>query len=149
MNLKVLTLSKDDREEWEHLYIGYAEFYNMPMNNKILDTVWSWIFDETNKFHALIAKNDEGKILGLMHFRETPSPIRGAVIGFLDDLYIYPEYRGQGVVDSLFSALNDFGKSRGWPFIRWITADDNYRGRGFYDKIAQKTQWLTYQKPVN
>ena len=149
MNIQVLPLSEKDREDWESLYSGYADFYKMPMNKEILDTLWSWIFDETNKFYALIAKNDDGYALGLMHCREMPSPIRGAVVGFLDDLYVYPEYRGQGVVDSLYLALNDFGKSKGWPFVRWITADDNYRGRAAYDKIAEKTQWLTYQMPVN
>jgi len=145
MKLKVSALSKDDRTQWQELYIGYAEFYNMPMNKTILDTIWAWIFDETINFYAYIAKNGEGKALGLMHFRQTLSPIRGAAIGFLDDVYIYPEYRGLGVVDSLFSALNDFGKSKNWPFIRWITEEDNYRGRRVYDKVADKTQWTTYQ----
>ena len=28
-----------DRQNWEKLYIGYAEFYKVPMNNEILDTV--------------------------------------------------------------------------------------------------------------
>jgi hypothetical protein len=29
--------------------------------------------------------------------------------------------------------------------IRWITADDNYRGRTVYDRVADKTKWLTYE----
>jgi ribosomal protein S18 acetylase RimI-like enzyme len=148
MNISVLPTSKDDRAEWEMLYLGYADFYNIPMSKETLDTLWSWIFDDTTKFYALIAKNEDGNALGLMHCREMPSPLRGALVGFLDDLYVLPEYRGQGVVDALYSALNDFAKDKGWPFVRWITAEDNYRGRAVYDKIAEKTQWLTYQMPV-
>ena len=29
--------------------------------------------------------------------------------------------------------------------IRWITAEDNYRGRAVYDRVAVKTKWLTYE----
>jgi hypothetical protein len=64
------------------------------MDQVILDTVWSWIFDEDNEFYALVAKNGSDKYLGLMHYRAMPSPLRGALIGFLDDLYVKPEARG-------------------------------------------------------
>ena len=30
-----------DKENWEKLYRGYAEFYKVEMNEKILNTVWS------------------------------------------------------------------------------------------------------------
>jgi hypothetical protein len=48
----------------------------------------------------------------------------------------------------LYQELRNFGKAKGWPFIRWITAEDNYRGRASYDKIAEKTDWLTYQMAI-
>ena len=28
---------------------------------------------------------------------------------------------------------------------RWLTADNNYRARSSYDKIATQTKWLTYE----
>ena len=31
----------EDKENWEKLYRGYAEFYKVEMNKKILNTVWS------------------------------------------------------------------------------------------------------------
>ena len=148
MKITVSELNPGDRSQWEKLYCDYADFYNMPMNSRILDTVWSWIFDSNNPFFALIAKNETGEALGFMHCREMPSPLRGTVVGFLDDLYVSPDSRGTGCVQALYAALNHFGKSKGWPFIRWITAEDNYRGRASYDKIAAKTHWLTYQMPV-
>lgn len=148
MNITVYPLSPDDRSPWEKLYHKYAEFYEMPMNKDILDTVWSWIFDESNAFYGLIAKSDEGIAVGLMHYREMPSPIRGSAVGFLDDLFVIPECRGKGAVEALYSSLNSAAIDKGWPFVRWITAEDNYRGRAVYDKLADKTQWVTYQMPV-
>ena len=148
MKITVSELNENDREQWEKLYYGYADFYNMPMDAAILDTIWSWIFDNNNQFFALIAKNETGDALGLAHCREMPSPLRGAVVGFLDDLYVKPECRGTGCVQALYEGLSKLGKDRGWPFVRWITAENNYRGRASYDKIAEKTHWLTYQMPV-
>jgi hypothetical protein len=28
--------------------------------------------------------------------------------------------------------------------IRWITAENNYRARGVYDRLATRTNWVTY-----
>ena len=66
----------------------------------------------------------------------------------VDDLFVSPSSRGDGTVQIMYQALADFSRQQGWPFVRWITADNNYRGRGSYDKIAEKTHWVTYQLPV-
>ena len=148
MAISVNPVTNDDREQWEALYHGYAEFYQVPMNDEILDTVWGWIHDDNNPFFGLVAKDENGKAIGLMHCRQMASPLRGALVGFLDDLFVSPEVRGKGVVEVMYEALNVVGKEQGWPFIRWITAEDNYRGRAVYDKLSDKTHWITYQMTV-
>ena len=145
MEITVSILNQDDRQQWEALYHAYAEFYQMPMNKDILNTVWSWIMDDTNPFFALAAKNKEGILLGFAHCRAMPSPLRGTMVGFLDDLYVKPQYRGTGCVQKLYAALKNLARENNWQFIRWITQENNYRARASYDKIAEKTTWLTYQ----
>jgi ribosomal protein S18 acetylase RimI-like enzyme len=146
MKTVVSDLSVQDKQQWQALYRGYAQFYKVPMNQEVLDTVWSWIFDENNAFYALVAKDTAGQCIGLMHYRAMPSPLRGQIVGFLDDLFIKPECRGQGIVEALYESLNESAVQKGWPFVRWITAENNYRGRGVYDKLSDKTHWVTYQK---
>ena len=51
--VKVEKLTKTDREDWQSLYRGYADFYQMPMNEDILKSVWLWIFDANIKFYAI------------------------------------------------------------------------------------------------
>jgi len=148
MTVTVSKLQQTDRSDWEVLYHGYAEFYRVPMNAEILDTVWGWIHDEANPFFGLIARDEQGAALGLMHCRQMASPLRGALVGFLDDLFVTPESRGQGVAESLYAALNALAREQGWPFVRWITAENNYRGRAVYDKLSDRTQWVTYQMTV-
>ena len=148
MTIDVTRLQPADRSDWEALYHGYAEFYQVPMNDQILDTVWAWIHDEANPFFGLIAKDQQGSAVGLMHCRQMPSPLRGAMVGFLDDLFVTPGARGQGVVEKLYQALNELGREQGWPLIRWITAEDNARARAVYDRLSDKTHWVTYQMAI-
>jgi len=143
--LIVEKLKSSDRTEWSMLYKGYAEFYKMPMNDDILDKVWSWIFDKEIKFYAIGIKSSEGELIGFMHFREMPSPLRGSLVGFLDDLYIHPDFRGSGAVQLLFKELKSIAKANNWPYVRWITGSDNYRARKVYDKLSGVIDFVTYQ----
>ncbi|UTW11670.1 GNAT family N-acetyltransferase [Marinobacterium rhizophilum] len=146
MDIAVAALEPGDRDQWESLFNSYADFYKMPMSAETRDRVWAWIASGEMKFFGIMAKDSQGKALGFMHFREMPSPLRGSMVGFLDDLYVCPAARGEGVVDALFDGLNETAAAQGWPFVRWVTAENNYRGRGPYDRLAEKTHWVTYQK---
>ena len=44
----------DDKEEWEILYRGYANFYKAEINDKILKTVWEWIHDKNHDVSGLV-----------------------------------------------------------------------------------------------
>lgn len=145
MSISIQYPAPADREDWERLYRGYAAFYEVPMNETILETVWGWIFDPEQAFYCIMAKDAAGAGVGLMHFRAMFSPLRGAVAGFLDDLYVDPAARGLGAVDRLFEELNAEARRRGWPVVRWITRDNNYRARGVYDRVAARTDWITYE----
>lgn len=149
MSITVSPLSHDDYAQWQTLFSAYADFYKMPMDRTILENVWSWIFDDNKAFFSLIAKDENGQAVGFMHYRAMPSPLRGREVGFLDDLFVDPACRGSGVVDALFDALNASAKEQQWPSVRWITAENNYRGRAVYDRVASKTHWQTYQLDIS
>ena len=149
MTIQIDAPTTADKADWQSLYRGYATFYKMPMSEQTLDTVWSWIHDESNPFWCRLARKSDGKPIGFMHFREMPSPLRGCQMGFLDDLFVDPDARGLGAVSALFDDLTEHARTQGWPSVRWITADDNYRARAVYDRLSHKTQWNTYQLDIN
>jgi ribosomal protein S18 acetylase RimI-like enzyme len=76
------------------------------------------------------------------------SPLRGGDIGFVDDLFVDPEARGGRTGEALIEAVAAIAAERGWPVVRWITADDNYRARALYDRLAKKTPWNLYELSV-
>ena len=134
-----------DKPDWRRLYDGYAAFYKVPMNDAIADRVWGWINDPAHNLEALVARTPAGRVVGLAHFRAMPRPLTGSTVGFLDDLFVDPELRGGRVADQLITALAGLARQRGWTLIRWLTADDNYRAHGVYDRLAKRTMWITYQ----
>ncbi len=134
--MKVEELNIADKEQWRLLYHGYADFYQMPMNEEILESVWSWINDNKNKFYAIGARSSDDILIGFMHYREMPSPLRGTIVGFLDDLYVHPDYRGTGAVQALFKELKINSKQKRWHYVRLITAPDKHRDLSVYDKIC-------------
>lgn len=144
MGIMIKTLDDSNRPAWEALYKDYADFYGVPMTDATLEAVWGWV--QTGiRLQGRIAINEAGEIVGLMHFRGMPSPLRGAEVGFLDDLYVAPEHRGSGVVNAMLSALKEEARANDWPFVRWITREKNYRARTVYDRSAEQTDWVLYQ----
>jgi ribosomal protein S18 acetylase RimI-like enzyme len=137
-------LEQKDKENWAKLYSGYAEFYKVPMNTVILDTLWAWIHDNNHIVDA-IGFELEGKIVGIAHFRTMPRPIKGQYIGFLDDLFVEPEFRGQKIAQKLISHLKSLSKANNWDGIRWITHSSNENAKKLYDKIANNTGFELYE----
>ncbi len=41
-----------------------------------------------------------------------------------------------GVVSKMFERMSIDAVYKGWDFVRWITAEDNYRGGAAYVKIT-------------
>ena len=137
-------LEQKDKENWAKLYNGYADFYKVSMNSGILDTIWKWIHDETHDVNAICFEL-EGKIVGIAHYRTMPRPIKGQYIGFLDDLFVEPEFRGQKIAQKLISYLKSLSKANNWDGIRWITHSSNENANKLYNKIANNTGFELYE----
>ena len=133
-----------DRAAWDVLYQGYAAFYKVDQTAQMRDTVWGWLHDPAAQCKGLVAEGSDGTLLGLTHFRSFARPLSATTGAFLDDLFVVPDARGSGVAEALIDGVKRIAQTRGWSVVRWITAEDNYRGRGLYDRVATQTKWVTY-----
>ena len=133
-----------DKVEWEKLYYGYADFYKVEITEEIIKTVWNWLHDLKHELNGLVYEIDN-HIVAIAHYRQMPSPLRGKNIGFLDDLYVHPDYRGRKIGEDIINKLNEISKERGWGLIRWITRNDNHSAKSLYDRIAKKSTWDVYE----
>jgi len=134
----------EDKTQWKNLYRGYADFYKVEMNEDILNKVWEWLHNKNHELTGLVYEVDS-TLVGFAHYRRMPSPLRGKDIGFLDDLFVEPKFRGQKIGEKILKELNTVSKSKGWNLIRWITHEDNLRAKALYDRVAEKTKWNLYE----
>ena len=137
-------LDHKDKENWVKLYNAYANFYKVPMNTRILDTLWDWINDESHIVKGICFEL-EGKIVGIAHYRTMPRPIKGKYIGFLDDLFVDSGFRGLKIAQKLISHLKSISKANNWDGIRWITHSSNDNAKKLYDKIGNNTGFELYE----
>lgn len=143
MSVIIRPLTAEDRPEWEVLFKGYADFYKVEQTQAMRDTVWGWLNDSAHASNCLVAVFD-GALIGFTHYRPFASTLRAITNGFLDDLFVDPDTRGLGAAQALIGEVANIGRENGWGVIRWITAEDNYRARGVYDRVATRTPWVTY-----
>ena len=144
MNNSVREIQLKDKEQWQELYKGYANFYKVEMNNQILETVWSWLHDKNHELNGIVYEID-GNIVAFAHYRRMPRPLKGKDVGFLDDLFVEPIHRGKKIGEQLLNELKKISKSKGWDLLRWLTRDDNLRAKSLYDRVAEKTNWDLYE----
>lgn len=148
-NWTTRTIEQRDWDAWRRLFTDYCAFYERPVSEEQLRLVWSWIHDERLIDAIVVVEDCEGsEPVGIAHLRSWVRSLRGEIAGYLDDLYVDPEFRGSGATEALFDAIANLGVDRGWSIVRWTTAEDNYRARGAYDHVATRTHWLTYEMAV-
>ncbi len=140
----VRPLQANDKERWAELYASYARFYNSTQNGDMREQVWSWLMDDANELQGLVATDKKKNVVGIAHFRPFLRPLAASKGAFLDDLFVDPSHRGTGAAEELIDEIKRLAQENGWSIVRWVTADNNYRARAVYDRVARKTDWLTY-----
>ena len=110
--------------------------------------MWSWISGAGKTAEGCVARSGDGRIIGFVHFREVPRPVTGARGGFIDDLFVDKAQRGKGVSEKLIQAVKNVGRSRGWTDIRWVAAPDNDAAKRMNERLAARTDLVTYEVRV-
>jgi len=139
----VRSIEPRDKGRWRELFQAYRDFYQLDQSDEIITRVWGWLSDSDHEVQGLVAEID-GVIRGIAHYRRFSRPSTGSVGIWLDDLYSDKQIRGRGVGRALISQLTQLAAAEGKSVVRWITAADNTDAQVLYDRLAKRTDWITY-----
>ena len=142
--LKIRDVKIEDKNDWTVLFQEYAIFYQVKIDDSIINTVWEWLNVPGHELQGLVGEINN-KVIAFAHYRRMPSSLRGKDIGFLDDLYVLPECRGQQIGEKLIEQLKKISIDKKWNLVRWITRDNNIRAKKVYDKVSNLTNWNMYE----
>jgi len=146
MSSQIRPIEAGDHEEWRALFTAYGVFYETEFSPAVLDGVWGWLMDDSHEVSALVAEAEDSKLVGFAHLRRLNDTFTAGPGWSLDDLYVAPESRGQGVARSLIAGCDAAAHAAGGGTLRWITASDNTTAQRLYDTVATRTSWVTYEK---
>ena len=145
----ISAVARSDFHAWVHLFRAYCDFYEVPHTVSLEDSAFSLFFTDRhpNRLHGLLARDDEGMLLGFAHFRTAPSSLDAneTFTTFLDDLFTAPFARGKGVGRALIASVVDWGRASGAGCVQWTTAVGNLTAQALYDKVALRTHWFPFR----
>lgn len=120
------------------LFDRYRQFYEQtPDAAKAREFIQARLSaDESVIFIA----EDQGQVLGFTQLFPSFSSVGAARAWILNDLYVLPEARRQGVARALLDAAADFGRSTGAARLELETDHDNRSAQALYRHMG----WEVY-----
>lgn len=95
---------------------------------------------ERDESAIFIAESPEGQVLGFTQLFPSFSSVGASRTWILNDLYVLPEARRQGVARALIEAAADFGRQTGASRLELETDHDNRSAQALYRHLG----WTTY-----
>jgi GNAT superfamily N-acetyltransferase len=136
-----------DLAELLPLMRGYCDFYAVdPTDDALLAMSRTLIADPRHEGFQLIARDDAGRAIGFATVFWTWSTSSASRIGVMNDLFVHPDARGNGLADELIAECVRLARERGATSLEWQTARDNLRAQSVYDRVGGKRddRWLSY-----
>lgn len=144
---EIRPIAASDREAWGVLFRDYGVFYETRFDDAVLEGVWGWLMDPGHEVSAIVA-DDAGELIGFAHIRRLADTFTAGHGWFLDDLFVSPARRGEGVARALIERGYADAAAQGGGTFRWITAADNETAQLLYDRIATRAGWVVYEKEL-
>jgi len=151
MALTIRFAVRTDFAQWLPLWEGYNKFYGRfgptALPDEITRMTWARFFDAYEPVHAMVAE-EEGQLVGLVHYLFHRSTISIAPNCYLQDLFTQESARGKGVGRMLINAVYEQAKLAGLTRVYWQTHQSNSPAMKLYDKVAEHSGFVVYRKNI-
>ncbi len=143
--MNIVKVDQDNFERVLPLIADYQRFYEVP----VIDEAHNRSF-----FGQFVDANDRG-VLHLLEYDDTPvgfstiyycfSSALAQRVAVLNDLYVAPGWRGNGLGRALIDHAATYVKAQGVERLQWLTAQNNVQAQRLYDNTsAKKSAWFFY-----
>ena len=137
-------LRGEDRDGWERLWEGYLAFYGEDVDAEVTDVVFQRLVDRGWPHQRGYVAEVDGELRGLAHVGLQPSTWSAAADCYLEDLFVEPSARGDGIGRALVEHLVAEGQDAGWRKVHWLTDTDNTAARRLYDTLGELADQVRY-----
>lgn len=134
-----------DQRGLVELVLAYIEFYDRPRpDRRQVEWLVQRVLDRPNDGCQFVAHSGR-QMVGFATLYVTFSTLRAGKVALLNDLYVVPGFRREGVGTLLFEACLALVHDRGYAQMEWVTASDNRQAQALYEKLgAERGDWIQY-----
>ncbi len=132
--VRIRAVEETDFLQIVSLFKEFATFEKMPeqMTNSV-----ERMSKEKDFFHCFVAETKDKKIIGYVTYFFCYYTWIGKSL-YMDDLYVKPEYRANGIGTKLINKVIQFAKDSECNKLRWQVSDWNKPAIDFYTHIGAK-----------
>jgi GNAT superfamily N-acetyltransferase len=147
--MKIETVTAENIAEVLPLIAAYQEFYGAVPDAERNRRHFGQLLEDRSRGVQFLARDDDGLPLGMATIYFTLSSVRACEQCLMNDLYVVPTARGQGVGRRLIEHCQAYARERGYEAIVWTTAAGNATAQRLYNSLpTERSAWLHYRLPT-
>jgi GNAT superfamily N-acetyltransferase len=144
MTLTIRDAVPADAPRWRGLWAQYLAYYRTDLAPQVTDTAWARILDPASRLSCRVAVLD-GQVMAFAVWHHHVASWHVADDCYLEDLFVDPAARGQGLGRALIDDLAALARARGYGRFYWHTGQDNARARALYDSYTLADDHVRYR----
>ena len=148
MSLEIRAALAADEQRWFILWQGYLDFYQTKLSIEQSALTWQRILDPEFNMECAVAV-DEGVIVGFTTYNLQNSTWSEGGHCYLEDLFVDPAVRGQGVGRALIDHVKSYAIENNCSRLYWNTDEDNATARKLYDTYTLESGKRQYRIPLS
>jgi GNAT superfamily N-acetyltransferase len=139
--VEVRAAREDEIDELMPLMRAYCDFYESSPSDGGIRSMLATLIADPSQGAVFIAR-DGGAAVGVATLDWKWSSLKGARLGYLEDLFVDQSARGKGIADALIEICAERCRELGMPAMQWATLPDNHRAQKVYDRTGADSELL-------
>ena len=147
MSTRLRSATSDDVPVIAALIRGLARFEKLEQEVVMTEELLAAGLFGDRPYAEVVLAEDDGRPVGFALFFHNFSTFLGRPGIYLEDLFVLPEHRGQGIGRMLLAHLARLAVERGCGRLEWAVLDWNRDAIKFYERLGAQpnSDWTVYR----
>ncbi|AUZ06008.1 MULTISPECIES: GNAT family N-acetyltransferase [Vitreoscilla] len=141
----IRVLQANDFAMWNNLWQQYLVFYETSLPEEVTLHTWQRLTENSNTAMLGLGVFVDGVLQGFTHLVLHPNTWSTQPCCYLEDLFVSPDHRSQGLGKTLIKAAQQIAIEQNCCRLYWVTAKDNHHAQIVYDQLATQTNFIQYK----
>ncbi len=143
-NIAIDPINSADFDEWQVLWDGNNQGNR---DSDVTAQTWLRLLDPQSPVKGLVARQ-QAKMIGLVHYILHPVTGHLRPVCYMQDLYVAPAARSQGVGRALVEQLAALGQQEQWARLYWLAESKNKAAQALYKTLGVKLDFSLHVWPL-